>query len=866
MPDDTSDCGRAEQRTCPVSRRSFLATAVAGGVGAAASNAATATAKRELSAAAATDELSWVVERAGSSRVPTLIEVTNEQALRRVSGVGEGTRTTTEPRPAAYARLTASEVEQVDSERGVETLRFAPGANPFWKLGDSPDRVFPGPTEAVDFIAYEEAIAGIEFLAGQHPDRVAERTIGQTVGIENQFEGGKQPLDVKLVEVTNDVSDRVAFADKRKVVYSIGIHGDERVGAETGLRFLDRLLAGQESDVEALLDDVVLLFVTANPDGWFRRSPLTEGDTFTRTTGSGVDPNRQYPTVGLIDPSRSPAEPDGSDLEDDDPGIDGDVGREYRETVAGELSIVDTLREYDNLGFAADFHGMFGSEYLVEGLLMNNEQSPREQGRIDRFNEALSDRMERTAGDLLEENRQAIEEAARARGRFGESPSEVYDYGTVYETIGYNVSGSLGSWLGDAVGQGGLDATAVSFEMALDNNAYSGQEYRPQLLEVQAAACDAAFREMAVSTAEQADVSIDANGRDGAYVTTDAVERSSEELPFDENTAVKQGTWTVAAGERGLAIPVDGDISMLSIRVTPNEGRPERVRLVDPDGRTLREDDVGRGGFAEHPSWLLTDTAAGEWRLSVTGDRGATATVELTAVAADPAQAPDPREVLGYEQREYSVTPLTYFEDYDDALQGGSLSGQSVDAVANGALLEGGQPAVDQLVVIHDDGTDDRAYVDAIDSYLEAGGELVLTDAGVSLLGELSAGGVSGISGRDINRTTLRFATLDSKNDDPLLDGVRPIERELWTAPTIGYTNDTTPATLVDGRAFERAGGAVAATASGDVIAGRLDAITVIGSVLPPASQENLHPFGLSNYAAGSLGQQLLRNALGHEQ
>jgi hypothetical protein len=278
----------------------------------------------------------------------------------------------------------------------------------------------------------------------------------------------------------------------------------------------------------------------------------------------------------------------------------------------------------------------------------------------------------------------------------------------------------------------------------------------------------------------------------------------------------------------------------------------------------VHEDAVRRSEFGEHADWLLADVSAGEWQLSLTGDRDARATVELTAVVAQ--DAPDPRDVLGFEQRPYEVTPLAYFEDYDEALTGASVDDFSVETIAEGALLDAGDPAVDQLVVIHADGLDDDAYLDAIESYLEAGGELVLTDAGVSLLGALDAGGAAEIDSRDVREPELRFATLDGKQDDELLEGVREIQRELWTTPTLGYTASSAPATVVDSRAFERAGGTVAATAARDVIAGRLDSITIVGSLLPPASQENLHPFGLNDYAPTGLGQQLLRNALGHEQ
>jgi hypothetical protein len=42
--------------------------------------------------------------------------------------------------------------------------------------------------------------------------------------------------------------------------------------------------------------------------------------------------------------------------------------------------------------------------------------------------------------------------------------------------------------------------------------------------------------------------------------------------------------------------------------------------------------------------------------------------------------------------------------------------------------------------------------------------------------------------------------------------------------------------------------------------------VHVIGGLLPPAKQTNLHPFGLLDYAVAFLGHVMLTNALGFEQ
>lgn len=42
--------------------------------------------------------------------------------------------------------------------------------------------------------------------------------------------------------------------------------------------------------------------------------------------------------------------------------------------------------------------------------------------------------------------------------------------------------------------------------------------------------------------------------------------------------------------------------------------------------------------------------------------------------------------------------------------------------------------------------------------------------------------------------------------------------------------------------------------------------IQVVGSLLPPPNQRNLHPFGLLDYDDTLLGHTIMVNALGHDQ
>ncbi|WP_254864490.1 M14 family zinc carboxypeptidase [Halovivax gelatinilyticus] len=852
-----------------MSRRSFLATAGAGVAGLAAGTASADSTVENANRAAMTDEYEFVFDRTQSGdRIPTLINVFDGRVLSALESYGTDVRLTEEPWPAMYARLTPSEAADVSEYFLVTRMRFAPGANPFWKHFEYPDRVFPAPEAALDYVAYEEAVDGLTHLAEAHPDRARVKTFGNSAGLENRREGEPVQYDMVIAELTNGIDD---VEDKEVVAYSLAIHGDERSGLEAGVRLFEAVLRGEEPELDSWLDDVALVFVLSNPDGWVSRHPETVSsahsgrDTFTRANGSALDLNRQFPTAGVINPNAYPADPYGENLENDDPdGIDDDVADVYVENVPDALWLVHELRRYDDVAYAADFHGMYGASALVYNMHGNSEYSVREQAAIDALNERTEDAYDADIRPLLNEYSQELNEAAQNRGVWGGAPSEPYAFGTVSDTIDYNVSGSMGGWLGKAVDVGGFGATAVTYEMAIDNSQTAQPiPYYPILVTVQLEAYQICMRELARLAAEPVDGSIETGGRSLAYVDTPTLTRRSDDLTLDSRTAIDRDRLAVATERNGgRSISIGRDAHTLSVSVEQLETGVESAALVSPSGETVRTDDVHGSGCCGGAEWIVTDPEPGRWELRVDGDGAADVTLAIVSTTG----RPDPG-ALNYQQREYEVTPLAYFEDYGDAMADGTASGLTVAEIEGGALLSGGQPAYDDLVISHDDGTASGAYVSAIEEYVDAGGNLVLTDAGVSLLASLDVGGANSIGSSDVTSRTVQFASLGSTTGHPLVDDVRSLEAELWTGPTLGYAiSNEAPITVVDESAFANAGGDVAATAGGDVIVGELGSITVIGGLLPPATQSNLHPFGLEDYALTPMGMRILRAALGHEQ
>ncbi|WP_327053885.1 M14 family metallopeptidase [Halomicrococcus gelatinilyticus] len=909
----------------PLSRRQFvrLSAATAGAVSLSGVGSADTTSSK------LTDLYGFVVERVDDDyEIPTLVELRHPTFEGLEEYADERFRTTNEPTAAAWLRLTPAEVGEVTELPVVTRLRYSPGSNPFWRLGHYPDGVFPAVEDSVDFIDYEQMIDGVQHLAAEHEDRVRVRSWGQSPGHENLFaETAADPKELWVVEVTNDVDDEAAFREKEKVFFSLSIHGDERSGAEAGSRFVERLLEGEEPAVEALLDDVVLLFAYTNPDGWAARrqeylvnddptgDPEPEHNSFKRETATGVDPNRGYPTVGWIDPAYYPAEPNGADLADDAPGVDDDVPtspKDYERIVPDSLDIVEALRDYENLEYGSDLHGMFWSESFIEGLIVNDQYDHGELHDVYELNRRTEDRISAEIESDLEARREQFASLNREYliDGFGVPPEEAddidlpepdsaYTYGTIYDTIRYTTSGTLISWMSHPEEQGGLGVTMMAHEMGWDNRVFDRTTFRPWLVDLQVRGYLAAIRSVTEHAATEVTADVRTGGATTAYVETDALTRRSSDLSFEEGDATTTGeTVTVDGRWTASTVSVPGDARQLSVTVDSQDG-PVLSKLRDPSGRVVRTHAATERRGRRTIEWSVASPATGEWTVEVKtvgGTRATRVTVQRTVVTGGggDVDAPDPESVFGYEQRDYSVSPLAYFDDYAEYVadatgndggrgrRGGgnitdAMTGTTVEAVKDGALFRGRSDrlAVENLVVSHAEGADEEAYVRELDRFVANGGNLVLTDAGVAHLGALENDLAAPVAPDDVTTFGIFIPHFDDRNDDhPLLAGTRNVQRELYNVPPVGYPISDAPVTGVDRAAFERAGGTVAGVTDGPeslVTAGSIarddgSGVHVLGGMLPPAYQGTAHPFGMLEYTSTFLSHTVLTNALGFEQ
>jgi hypothetical protein len=898
-----------------VDRRRFLSLAAA--TGGALTIPGAASADEDVSHEAMTDECEFVVNQTGDDyEAAVVIEFADEVPEGFVDEYTDPewdiddqeappkAVARDEPTAAAHAHLTADEVDHVLDEWEVERMDFSPGANPWWRL-DEPyaEGVFPPVDEARGYLSFEESVEGIEQLTEENPDRIEFTSIGHSPGWHNRFTGeDPDPRDIYVAEVTNDVHDEASFAEKPKVVYSLNIHGDERAGTEIGCRLIEEIANGEADEFEHLLDDVVLLFLFTNPDGWVSRKPQTEipwvdhNVNFQRGNasefeGSPVDTNRQYPTIGWTDPSFRPAEPDGAP-------------EEFNDLVPDALAIVEHFRGYENVEFLCDYHGMYTADHTVFNLETNAPFDHDGTHDLDEVSIRIGEGMEAEWGDVdtIADDIATAAEVEYGSGFVpgGESYGGLLDWGTIYDSLSYQVTGAFLGWAGQPEEFGGLGAVTVAPEVIISNNGVPNiKKWKPYWVRHYATAYRISMREYAEMTAAETNSTVATDGQDTAYVTSDTLTRSSADLSHTDEGAgrgrgrgrdraaeVRRRHETVQPGPAGrTSVETETDDTSHSLFVHLDgigEATEGTVRLVNPAGNVVHEIDIAEKADPNRPGrkhdfedWFVSRPDTGQWSVEVDSD--AEIHVQMTQLDSE-GEHPDPVEVLGYEQREYVVNPMQFFEDLGPFVEDGDVDGMSVHHVRIGRLLRGrsGQRHYDKLVVSHDEGVDDSQYVEAIEEFVDAGGDLVLTDSGVNLLGVLDVGDTTGIDSDDVREIEVQFANLEDRDfDHDLLAGIRPRQQEMWKGSQLGYTTDVDqPAFVVDTDAFEGAGGEVAGTIEGPddegVGAGRLETngseVVVLGSILPPARQTELHPFGMADYSVSFMGHTLLCNALGFEQ
>jgi len=279
----------------------------------------------------------------------------------------------------------------------------------------------------------------------------------------------RKKSDLFVLRVTDET---VPDAHKKRMTLSLSIHGIERAGLEGGTRamedFVTAATTGRKHDpivpaevtegaptFAEVLKKTIIYFTYPNPDGW-RRGAVSEGGVFfQRYNGNGVDPNRDYPDIGY--------------------SFRGYSGGSEPETRAF-LKFYEGVRSRGG-DFAAgdDLHGQPYADALSYTLLPHGRHDLAKDARLREAAKQINRaQYEATKwSPIIQDNDEPVGGGAPCvPGALGDTCAQIYaqTWGSVYDTINYTTTGTLGDWFDSSIG---LKADGIDNEMSfshLDKN------------------------------------------------------------------------------------------------------------------------------------------------------------------------------------------------------------------------------------------------------------------------------------------------------------------------------------------------------------------------------------------------------------
>ena len=636
------------------------------------------------------------------------------------------------------------------------------------------------------YLSYEEAIEGTRFLARKFPrflslirlDQAYDNPNFQSAGIPRSFvvdDGLVKPIDrdhrpLYLVKVTDNQSP-VPEPLRLHFVYALSIHGIERAGAEGGLRAMEDLVTWAATDagkkiVEAptakpvptageTLAGAVIYFMLPNPDGWARGqvapaeledgSPnlnYTPGAFYQRYNGNGMDLNRDWPGVGYTYKPYSPgSEPETKAYMH--------VLRQIRGTISPNNPV--------GARFAGgiDLHGQLTASAFSYTLLGAGQRDFRKNfSTVDQGLRTWEDQTARLAWSPY----------------IGTPIAPVADqWGTVIDTLGYQVSGALGDWIENE--EIGLGAVGIDNEMSISHLA-PNNIYEPTIEQMHIDGNKGLIYSQLASMLTEAAFVYQPAGKIGYVLNPVRIEHpGAARLPnpglpahndIDLILPSADPRFSVEGTAYNLEFDVEGPnvgiwnggitVTMTNANATGlSTGSLSRMSLQRFDEEDQTWDNVAmsfvQGGSPDlylQSGQIVTvnDPEPGQWRVRVTNGSGTglvRVTIDFNTVTAE--ESPG--------QAAFSVASMDFFTDLNRYIADPADHAEAVtvaQAIADPGVLD----RFDSLVVVNTIGqrsflTDQlglsaaqaNAFFVALHGYAERGGNLVLTDAALSSLGQM---------------------------------------------------------------------------------------------------------------------------------
>ena len=297
------------------------------------------------------------------------------------------------------------------------------------------NRVIADPLLSGTFIQYgSEAWPALEAIEKIAPGVIEVRSLAQWTGNKAYKSAGGRAIP--LIRITDESKPR---RNKRIVVVSLSVHGNEPAGREGGLRYAENIARWWKSDkkhkvysgdvampLDSVLAKTELWLGVVNPDGW-AVGDLTAAGIFGRGNARGADLNREFPTKGWTNRNATPlSEPESR----------------------GWTAFLRSLPRVDG---ASDIHGELTSANAAYADLMwpAGQWTPKRQAQELQ----LARHMIRSVERKFVEQNVALGIATDALGV--QAPS---DAATGYDVVGYDDGGFMGDWFTQEFGALEIDA------------------------------------------------------------------------------------------------------------------------------------------------------------------------------------------------------------------------------------------------------------------------------------------------------------------------------------------------------------------------------------------------------------------------
>ncbi|MEX1163224.1 MAG: M14 family zinc carboxypeptidase [Nitriliruptor sp.] len=672
---------------------------------------------------------------------------------------------------------------------------------------------------AAQFVQWDEAIAGLAFLEDKYPRYVQLINLRTQFGDHDHFateslrsagipreDLSREHRDLYVVKVT-DADSPTPEADRKHFAYSLSIHGIERAGLEGGLRAAEDLAtwaACENGDAPTQIDctsegsspdaprrlldpfddegrsptagealaDGVLLFTLSNPDGWVRGDYSEGGVFYQRFNGNGMDLNRDWPTQGYSDPAyTSFSEP------------------ETRGFGKWLKWVADNRTGGQQFAGGIDLHGMVTANSLSYTLLGAAQKDFRKNAiTVDTAELMFRDAEERLTWSphvaRAEDCPGPVPEPFFGQGRTT-APMCTVQWGTVWDTIEYQITGGMGDWMDNP--ELGLGGVGINNEMALSHLA-PNNVFLPDVVQLQVEGNKSLIYSQVTSLLHEDEIDYEPGGRIAFLDDPDRVQSDGEEFvtPPGLDDLPTQGDieGRELTGAEGFEFVVRGPQHGIFNGGMTIEATAANVRGVGA-GIVTGDMILDYCGAPEGEEQALTHQHSHELGMRTAADEHddepapaegceevarafdggplyaqSGAQIEFNRPQAGVYRVrPNPQRVgpIGYtvrftrddaipgwdDQAAYDVSRIDFFRDLNDfmAASGSELVGLSVDQIAaDPDLLR----TFDTFVVadrfVTGGSPHGGEYADAVESFVRTGGNLVLTDGAVAGLAALDIG------------------------------------------------------------------------------------------------------------------------------